>query len=32
MAQSLATSFNAFAVVNDLKTDAEMKTELEKIH
>ncbi len=32
MAQSLATSFNAFAVVNNLKTDAEMKTELEKIH
>jgi hyperosmotically inducible protein len=32
MAQSLATSFDAFAVVNNLKTDAEMKTELEKIH
>jgi len=31
MAQSLATSFNAFAVVNELKTDAEMKTELERL-
>ena len=32
MVQSIATSFLAFAVVNDLKTDAEMKTELEKLH
>jgi hyperosmotically inducible periplasmic protein len=31
MAQSLASSFGAFAVVNNLKTDAEMETEMEKI-
>lgn len=31
MAQSLATSFNAFAVVNNLKTDAEAKADLERM-
>jgi hyperosmotically inducible protein len=31
MAQSLAASFGAFAVINNLKTDAEMETELEKL-
>jgi hypothetical protein len=31
LARSLATGFGAFDVTNALKTDAEMKTELEKI-
>jgi cbb3-type cytochrome oxidase maturation protein len=31
MAQALASSFDAFQVVNQLKTDAEVKAELEKL-
>ena len=31
MARSLATTFGAFSVKNDLKTDAEMKDSLEKL-
>lgn len=31
LARSLASSFNAFSVSNKLKTDAEMKAELEKL-
>jgi hyperosmotically inducible protein len=31
MARSIASSFNAFAVKTDLKTDAEVKRELEKL-
>lgn len=31
LARSLATSFNAFSVKNDLKTDAELKASLEKL-
>jgi hyperosmotically inducible protein len=32
LARSLATSFDAFSVTNNLKTDAELKSELEKIN
>ena len=31
LARSLATSFNAFSVSNDLKTEAEVRAELEKV-
>jgi hypothetical protein len=31
LARSLATSFDAFSVTNNLKTDAEVKHELEKM-
>ena len=31
IARSIASSFNAFSVTNNLKTDAEMKTELERL-
>jgi hypothetical protein len=30
LARSLATSFNAFSVTNDLRTDAEMKALLDR--
>jgi hypothetical protein len=31
LARSIATSFNAFEVKNELKTDAEVKEQLEKL-
>jgi hyperosmotically inducible protein len=31
LARSLATTFGAFSVTNDLRTDAEVRAELEKI-